>query len=971
MSISTPTYDEYPSSSSTPRSAKVVNLIRQFTNSMKSNGLKLKDRCKKPTQVHALTINSILSSSSSSSTSDESINSIINSKSHLPYGLPDSTLIEPPIDPFLRPVDLVDSISDLYTRIVQSCCDEPGTESGTKSGTCCGLYLEQYALLCALGDVKLVRRSLQCAREHAVDVHSKVVLSAWLRFERREDELVGVSALDCIGKVLECPKSALVDGGLNCFRSVFDRCLCVCENASENVDVNNVIVCTNNVVCTNNEDEEEEIVCFCIGNEVVSCVRGKIAALSSPLNTLLYGSFVESVKQTIDFSQIGISAEAMRGVEAFSRTKKLMDFVSPSVVLEILSFSQKFCCEEMKSACEVYLSSLVSNIDDALIFIEYGFEDNASLLVASCLQVILRELPGSLNNPKVLSLFASPESMEKLSTVNHASFLLYYFLTQVAFEEKMTSSNAVMLVERLIELATEKWQKTLAFHQLGVLLFEKEEYKTAQNCFEAAYEMGHVYSATGIARTLYKQGKTYLARDLINKIISDCKRPTGWMYQERSLYNLGTKKLQDLELASKLDPTLAYPYKYRAVSMVTENLVNEAIQEINKIIRFKVSPDCLELRAWFYLVLEDYQATVRDIRALLSLEPCYMMFHGKMRCDHLVDLLSQRVKQWTAADCWLQLYDRWSYIDDIGSLAIIHQMMSHEPAKSLLRFRQSLLLLRLNCQKAAMRSLRLARNLAAAKHERLVYEGWILYDTGYRDEALAKADESISIQRSFEAYFLKAYTLADASLDPDSSSVVIQLLIDALKCPSDGLRKGQALNNLGSIYVDCGKHDLAADCYINALDIKHTRAHQGLARVYSLKDDRKAAYDEMTKLIEKAENNASAHEKRSEYCDRDNAVNDLYMATQLDPLRTYPYRYRAAVLMDEQKETEAVEELTKAIAFKPELQMLHLRAAFYESMSDYDLALRDCEAALCLDPNHKETLELYNRTLKESAEFYT
>lgn len=73
--------------------------------------------------------------------------------------------------------------------------------------------------------------------------------------------------------------------------------------------------------------------------------------------------------------------------------------------------------------------------------------------------------------------------------------------------------------------------------------------------------------------------------------------------------------------------------------------------------------------------------------------------------------------------------------------------------------------------------------------------------------------------------------------------------------------------------------------------------------------------------------------------------------------------------MDEQKETEAVEELTKAIAFKPELQMLHLRAAFYESMSDYTLALRDCEAALCLDPNHKETLELYIRTQKQSAEY--
>lgn len=81
---------------------------------------------------------------------------------------------------------------------------------------------------------------------------------------------------------------------------------------------------------------------------------------------------------------------------------------------------------------------------------------------------------------------------------------------------------------------------------------------------------------------------------------------------------------------------------------------------------------------------------------------------------------------------------------------------------------------------------------------------------------------------------------------------------------------------------------------MNALDIKHTRAHQGLARVYHLKNQRKSAYDEMTKLIEKARNNASAYEKRSEYCDRDMAKSDLSMASQLDPLRTYPYRYRAA-----------------------------------------------------------------------------
>ena len=39
-------------------------------------------------------------------------------------------------------------------------------------------------------------------------------------------------------------------------------------------------------------------------------------------------------------------------------------------------------------------------------------------------------------------------------------------------------------------------------------------------------------------------------------------------------------------------------------------------------------------------------------------------------------------------------------------------------------------------------------------------------------------------------------------------------------------------------------------------------------------------------------------------------------------------------MMDEQKESEAVDELTKAINFKPDLQMLHLRAAFYEAIGD-------------------------------------
>lgn len=74
------------------------------------------------------------------------------------------------------------------------------------------------------------------------------------------------------------------------------------------------------------------------------------------------------------------------------------------------------------------------------------------------------------------------------------------------------------------------------------------------------------------------------------------------------------------------------------------------------------------------------------------------------------------------------------------------------------------------------------------------------------------------------------------------------------------------------------------------------------------------------------------------------------------------------VLMDDHKEVEAIAELTKAIAFKPDLQLLHLRAAFHDSMGDYESTIKDCEAALCLDPGHAETLELYNKAREQVNE---
>ncbi|KAJ6716355.1 ETO1-RELATED [Salix koriyanagi] len=484
------------------------------------HGFKLFDRFKS-TQVHALSPqdSNPCSIGKLSKCKFTNIGSV--AQALLPCGLPTTELLEPSIDSYLKPLDYVESLAEIYRRL--------NTCSQTYKSLLC---IEQFSILRGLGDPKLLRRCLCAARQYAIDVHSKVVLSAWLRYERRGDEFIGVSSKDCSGYILECPMAAMVSGFHS--NSIYDHCQCGQDNL-EAVD---------NQILMGNEGsslEEDSDVSFCIGDELVRCVRFKIASLSSPFRAMLYGSFVESRRDKIDFSKVGISVKGMRAVQVYS-----------------------FCCEELKSVCDAHLASLVCGIEDALILIDHGLEERANLLVASCLQVFLRELPNSLYNHKVMSVFCNSEARERLSMLGHASFLLYYFLSQVAMEENMASNAAVMLLEGLEEFATEKWQKALALHQLGCIMLERKEYKGAQFYFEAAVKEGHVYSLTGVARTKYKQGQQYSAFRLMNSLIFKYK-PVGWMYQERSLYGVGQEKIMDLNTATELDPTLSFPYKFRAV----------------------------------------------------------------------------------------------------------------------------------------------------------------------------------------------------------------------------------------------------------------------------------------------------------------------------------------------------------------------------------------------------------------------
>ncbi|CAL1383040.1 unnamed protein product [Linum trigynum] len=834
---------------------------------------------------------------------------------------------EPPVLPFFKPVDYVQVLAEIHEEL-ESC---PKNDRSN-------LYLLQYEVFRGLGEVKLMRRSLRSAWQKANSVHEKIVFGAWLKYEKQGEEVIADSLATC-GKCAE--EFGPVDIPVQ-------------------LDLDASLLGSQETLLLVTSDHVLKNVTFRIGDNRIVCDRQRIARLSAPFNAMLNGCFSESLRDDIDLSENNISASGFIAVSRFSTTGNLNE-VSSNILLEILVFANKFCCEKLKDACDRKLALLITSRDDAVELMEYALEENAPVLAASCLQQFLRELPNCLDDDRVVEIFVSANKQERQIMVGSAAFPLYCLLSEVAMSVDSHSDKTAYFLEQLVNSAECDRQKMLAFHQLGCVRLLRKEYDEAECLFETALNLGHTYSVSGLARLVYIRGHQDLAYDKLSLVISSSLHPLGWMYQERSLYCEGSQKVEDLEKATELDPTLTYPYMFRAASLMRNQNVQAALAEINRVLGFKLALECLELRFCFYLALEDYRAALCDIQAILTLSPDYRMFEGRVAASQLRILVREHVENWTAADCWLQLYDRWSSVDDIGSLSVIYQMLESDALKGVLYFRQSLLLLRLNCPKAAMRSLQLARQHASTVHERLVYEGWILYDTGHCEEGLQKAEESIRIKRSFEAFFLKAYALADSSLDVSCSSTVISLLEDALKCPSDRLRKGQALNNLGSVYVDCGKLDSAADCYINALKIRHTRAHQGLARVHYLRNDKAAAYEEMTKLIEKARNNASAYEKRSEYCDRDLTKIDLEMVTKLDPLRVYPYRYRAAVLMDSQKEKEAIEELSRAIAFKADLHLLHLRAAFHEHIGDVTGALRDCRAALSVDPNHQEMLELHSR----------
>lgn len=138
-------------------------------------------------------------------------------------------------------------------------------------------------------------------------MHTKIILVVWLRYDRREDELIGVNAMDCCGRNLECPKVSLVSEYAP--ESIYDPCLCTRTPKGELDD--NIFV-RDEECSTSDEDEDMS---FCVGNEKIRCVCYNIALLSGLFKTMLYGGFIESSREKINFTQNEFLVEALKTTE--------------------------------------------------------------------------------------------------------------------------------------------------------------------------------------------------------------------------------------------------------------------------------------------------------------------------------------------------------------------------------------------------------------------------------------------------------------------------------------------------------------------------------------------------------------------------------------------------------------------------------------------------------------------------------
>eukprot|EP00760_Papus_ankaliazontas_P006516 PhM_4_TR13075/c0_g1_i1/m.10223 len=223
----------------------------------------------------------------------------------------------------------------------------------------------------------------------------------------------------------------------------------------------------------------------------------------------------------------------------------------------------------------------------------------------------------------------------------------------------------------------------------------------------------------------------------------------------------------------------------------------------------------------------------------------------------------------------------------------------------------------------------LARSHAPNKSMRRLCDAWSLYDQGDMNAALAAARDAASTSSAPLALF----TLGFVAQYTDEAIAAYEKFLSSRNPEPHPARRAVTYNNLGAIYCHRKEYATALKWLeaARAINPRSFLTHKTIAKcLLERTNSHSEAYEVLTNG-----HVAQEHQLADMYCERSKygtttaqVLDDLDKASELNPRLSYPYRLRAALLMDDGDVVGAINELKASIRLSLDVNDMFLLASF-------------------------------------------
>ncbi|CAM6098819.1 unnamed protein product [Calypogeia fissa] len=209
-------------------------------------------------------------------------------------------------------------------------------------------------------------------------------------------------------------------------------------------------------------------------------------------------------------------------------------------------------------------------------------------------------------------------------------------------------------------------------------------------------------------------------------------------------------------------------------------------------------------------------------------------------------------------------------------------------------------------------------SLTLTMHLKRMPHGWTLLFGAEGRKRLMTAGHS-----SFAFYSLLSLVAMEEDIKSD---LPVVLLGRTAESAVSSRQKALALHQLGRVMLARKQYSEAQDYFSSAVAAGHVYSRASVARAKFKSGHRIAAYAEGSTLLSVEKPAGWAYEEMALYCGGKEKQGFLETATELDSTLLYPYKFRAAALMDEQKVHLAIVEIPSVLGFKvtPDCSKLEL-----------------------------------------------